>query len=193
MELYVIRHGESEANAQKLFAGWSQIPLTEKGKEQARQTGGKLGGKTFDRIFCSDLCRAKQTAELVFPGREYTEDWRLREIGVGDELLFKYKPECLETYGEELRQAMEDRDYTRYGGESVADHRRRVAEFMDDLASIPDDERIAVVCHEGTIYGMLCYVLKTEPSYHSVEVGNASVTRFRRDNGRWKLIQWCAD
>ena len=67
MELYVIRHGQSKTNVDRRFGGWAQVPLTEKGMNQARSTHEKLKGIKFDRIISSDLLRAKQTTELVFP------------------------------------------------------------------------------------------------------------------------------
>ena len=190
MELYVIRHGQSETNVDRRFGGWAQVSLTEKGMDQARQTHEKLKEITFDRIISSDLLRAKQTTELVFPGCAYTEDARLRELNVGACLERRSRTECLDEYGEMLRNAMKHRDYTVFGGESSEDQCRRVAEFMDELAGIPDDGRIAVVCHEGSIYGVLRYVLQAPIEYCHVEAGNASFSRFIRKDGKWKLISW---
>lgn len=190
MELYVIRHGQSETNVDRRFGGWAQVSLTEKGMDQARQTHEKLKNITFDRIISSDLRRAKQTTELVFPGCTYTEDWRLREVSVGACLERRSRTVCLEEYGEPLQNAMKNRDYTAFGGESTEDQFRRVAEFMEGLASIPDDERVAVVCHEGSIYCMLRYVLRAPIEYRYVEAGNASFSRFKRQDGVWKLVSW---
>ena len=190
MELYVIRHGQSETNVDRRFGGWAQVPLTEKGMNQARSTHEKLKGIKFDRIISSDLLRAKQTTELVFPGCVYSEDRRLREINVGAVLEKKCRIASLEEYGEPLRKAMENRDYRAFDGESTEDQIRRVAEFMDDLAAIPDDERIAVVCHEGSLFSVLCYVLGVQLKYCQTEAGNASYSRFKRQNGVWKLVSW---
>lgn len=190
MDLYVIRHGQSETNVDRRFGGWAQVSLTEKGMDQARQTHEKLKEITFDRIISSDLLRAKQTTELVFPGCAYTEDARLREVSVGAVLERRSRTECLEQYGEPLQNAMKNRDFTAFGGESTGDQMKRLAEFMDDLAGISDDERIAVVCHEGSIYCMLCYVLGAYVEYRHVEAGNASFSRFRCQNGVWKMVSW---
>ena len=190
MEIYVIRHGQSETYVDRRFGGWAQVSLTEKGMNQARSTHEKLKDISFDRIISSDLRRAKQTTELVFPGRAYSEDWRLREINVGAMLEQRPRPECIEEYGEPLREAMKNRDYRAFGGESTGDQIRRVAEFMDDLAQYPDDERIAVVCHEGSLFSVLCYVLQVELKTYKAEAGNASYSRFKRQDGVWKLVSW---
>ena len=112
MELYVIRHGQSETNVDRRFGGWAQVSLTEKGMDQARQTHEKLKEITFDRIISSDLLRAKQTTELVFPGCVYTEDSRLREVSVGAVLERRSRTVCLEQYGEPLQNALKNRDFT---------------------------------------------------------------------------------
>ena len=68
MRVYVIRHGESETNLSKHWTGWMDVSLTEKGYEDARGAGRIIGDVTFDRIFSSDLHRAKETAMTAIPG-----------------------------------------------------------------------------------------------------------------------------
>ena len=83
MELYAIRHGQSAANAIQAHAGWAQVPLTELGREQAAKTGELLKGLEFERIIVSDLLRARETAQIALPGRNFEQDPRLRETNVG--------------------------------------------------------------------------------------------------------------
>ena len=83
MKLYVIRHGESESNREKLWTGWANPPLTERGKEEARLAGKLISGISFDRIFSSDLERAVQTAKCAIDGCVPEELEVLREINVG--------------------------------------------------------------------------------------------------------------
>ena len=68
MFVYVIRHGESETNLSKKWTGWLDVQLTEKGYEDAKKAAGYLKGISFDKIYTSDLMRAKQTAQTAFPG-----------------------------------------------------------------------------------------------------------------------------
>ncbi len=190
MELYLIRHGESTANVEERFSGWSPAPLTQKGREQAKRTGERIAGISFDRIFSSDQIRAKETTGLVFPGLPYTEDWRLREIHIGRMLEDRLRVDGFREYGQALHDAVDKRDFTPFGGESYAMHCERAAQFMEDLSAFSDDERIAVVCHGGTILAILSYVLGVEVKSTKVMVENASLTCFRRQNGAWKLIKW---
>lgn len=67
MKIYFIRHGESVDDIEDRYGGWADFPLTQKGVEQARETGKKLKSKEVaaDVIFTSPLVRAKQTAEEI--------------------------------------------------------------------------------------------------------------------------------
>lgn len=189
MRLYVMRHGESEANRDRRASGWSQVPLTDLGVEQAKKTGELMRDIRIDRIFCSDLLRAKQTAEQIFPGREYTEDVRLREMSVGI-LAGHLWAENDARYGEELKEAQRRFDYRPYGGECDGGQVARVAEFMDSLSEYSDEENIAVVCHWGTVFSVLCYVLQVPVDRNHMEIANAGVSCFTRTNGVWKLTGW---
>ena len=189
MELYAIRHGQSEANAIQAHAGWAQVPLTELGREQAAKTGELLKGMEFDRVIVSDLLRAKETAQIALPGRNFEQDPRLRETNVGS-LQGRRVVELTAELGEEYVRQRLARDYRDYGGEDTHAHYDRVAEFMKDLESAPEDARIAAVCHEGTIMAMLCYVLHTDIPRNIIHVANCAVCAFKFGNGVWELGEW---
>ena len=189
MELYAIRHGQSAANAIQAHAGWAQVPLTELGREQAAKTGELLKGLEFERIIVSDLLRARETAQIALPGRNFEQDPRLRETNVGS-LQGRRVVELTAELGEEYVRRRVARDYRVYGGEDTHAHYDRVAEFMKDLESAPDDARIAAVCHEGTIMAMLCYVLHTDFPRNIIHVANCAVCAFRYKNGTWELGEW---
>src|SRR6185436_16717380 len=63
--LYFVRHGESELNAAGLGAGHSESPLTEKGRQQAKQAGQEAKDLKIDYVVCSPLSRARETAEII--------------------------------------------------------------------------------------------------------------------------------
>lgn len=64
-KLILMRHGQSRWNELNLFTGWVDVPLSEKGMEEAIQGGKKIQDIPIDVIFCSSLIRAQQTAMLV--------------------------------------------------------------------------------------------------------------------------------
>lgn len=86
MNLYVVRHGQTEWNIMKKMQGSVDIPLNEKGIEQAYITKKNLENISIDIIFCSPLKRAMQTAEVINQDRnlEIIYDERLRERNYGE-------------------------------------------------------------------------------------------------------------
>lgn len=86
--LYIVRHGESEYNAKGLLAGITDIPLTDTGREQARQAGTQLANLGITRIVSSPLVRAYETAEIIaeqlgFHPESILVDERLHERDFG--------------------------------------------------------------------------------------------------------------
>ena len=71
MRVWMIRHGESETNKNGLWTGWLDAPLTEEGKRDAALASEFVSRVSFDKIYSSDLLRAKSTAEIVIPGCQY--------------------------------------------------------------------------------------------------------------------------
>ena len=86
MELYLIRHGETDYNKERKIQGSCDIPLNEYGRELAKVTAEGLKDIPFDVIFTSPLCRARETAEWIARGRQIPvyEDKRLKEICFGE-------------------------------------------------------------------------------------------------------------
>lgn len=189
MRIYVIRHGQSEANLRVAHAGWAQVPLTEKGIAQAKAAGERIRGLHFDKVIVSDLLRAQQTAQNALPGYDYQSDWRVREIGVGC-LEGRKVADCAVELGESYRRNRAVRDFTPYGGENLAQMQQRVSEFMDDLTKEPEDAQIAVVCHEGAINCMLCHVMQCDLTRITALADNCSVNVFTFKDGYWYVNKW---
>ncbi|HKY50716.1 MAG TPA: histidine phosphatase family protein [Candidatus Limnocylindria bacterium] len=83
---YFVRHGESEANAARRFAGRSDSPLTELGRRQAEVVADALAATKFDRIVATPLHRSLDTAKVIAGrlGLEVEIEPDLMEIDVGD-------------------------------------------------------------------------------------------------------------
>lgn len=105
--LILLRHGESDWNAKNLFTGWVDVPLNEKGWNEAKRGGELLkdAGILPDVVHTSLLRRAIMTANLALNEADrhwipVKRSWRLNERHYGD-LQGKNKAETLEKFGEE--------------------------------------------------------------------------------------------
>ena len=67
----------------KKWTGWLDVHLADKGKDDAKKAGDFLKRISFDKIYSSDLIRARETAEIAIPGCRYEISELLREINVG--------------------------------------------------------------------------------------------------------------
>ena len=106
-KLVLLRHGESIWNKENKFTGWTDVELTEKGKEEAREAGKvlKKEGFKFDIVFCSVLKRAKETMNIALEELGQTNipveySWRLNERHYGA-LQGLNKAETAAKHGEE--------------------------------------------------------------------------------------------
>lgn len=176
MNLYVVRHGQTEWNVLRKMQGSVDIPLNEKGIEQAKQTKENLEGVKFDMIFCSPLERAKQTAEVINSDRNLyiIFDDRLRERNYGEfegtaKSSFNYND--FWAYTKNLKYSK---------AENVQDFFKRIYGFIDELKFNYPDKSILIVCHAGVVKAIECYangMMKDE------EIGpflpdNASVQKY---------------
>lgn len=177
----MIRHGESEANEKGMWTGWLDPPLVNKGFEQAEAVRRIIGDQTFDRIYSSDLLRAKQTAETAIPGCKYEIEPMLREVNVGS---LAGKP--LQAAYDEKGQPMHLNGYEPFGGEGLDAFRKRVISFIKRLEKEPC-ERVAVFCHGGVLRRFVEYALGVQPARGSILYKNCAVAIFEVEKENWKL------
>ncbi len=102
--LILIRHGQSQWNLENRFTGWSDVPLTERGKSDAVKVAEALREFHFDQAYASRLQRAKNTLQIILEtlGQmpQITIDSALNERHYGD-LQGLNKAETAEKYGQE--------------------------------------------------------------------------------------------
>jgi broad specificity phosphatase PhoE len=140
MELTYFAHSTSKDNEAGIRSGWSDVSLSERGREQAQSLLRQCAGSFFDAIFCSDLKRAVETAEVVFPGRKLVLDSRLREMNYG---VLNGRPSG-EFPSDELECI-----HTRYAsGENCLDVEGRVRQFLEERILAFRGGNIAIVSHK---------------------------------------------
>jgi broad specificity phosphatase PhoE len=189
MNVYVIRHGQSEANFKRIHSGWSQVPLTDLGFEQAQRVGEVLRPIPFDVVYSSDLLRAQQTAQTALDNPQLIIDERLREINVGT-LAGYATSECPTLFGERYTEARRLRDFSFFEGEAHAQQHERAVAFLEELAQHTDRKNVAVFCHDGTVRCMLDHVVGITFSWATMRCDNCSVARFHYGAGHWTLVSW---
>jgi broad specificity phosphatase PhoE len=188
--IWLVRHGETSANADGVFQGHLDVVLNERGEEQARAVGAALSDVRFDAVYASDLQRAARTAELIVDGRhEVVLDPDLREMhyGVLQGTRYHEAPSLLSEHG--LSEAWKSGAFHRKGmaapgGESIRQFRSRSRRFVRriDEQHPPDDgHHILVVAHGGKL-SVLMTVLLDLPAYnrHSFRFANCGITRVSR-------------
>lgn len=188
MILYLIRHGQTTGNRDHKIQGWSEdVVLSEKGEMQARGLHEALKNKHYDKIYASDIKRARQTAGIVFgENADIHYDARLREVR-NDCIAGLYRDEVIEKYGNVYIECARSFNYTRIGGESAASLLGRTASFLSDMEKEPEDARIAAVSHGGTITAFVSTVTEMPLSSQKVRIDNCSITKLVYSNGIWLL------
>ena len=144
MHLYFTRHGESTSNYGELITGRQNVPLTERGKEQAREAGRGIAtrGIKIDYIICSSLIRAHDTAKLIAGEIGYPQD----QIEVND-LVIERSFGTLEGKPKGDVNTMADAYIKQCGGEIDSEIRARAQTFLDSLKG--KDGSVLVVSHTG--------------------------------------------
>jgi 2,3-bisphosphoglycerate-dependent phosphoglycerate mutase len=144
MLLVLVRHGATAWSERGRLTGWADIPLNGRGRDQARLLRRRLGGP-FDSVWSSDLLRAAETARLAVG--EARLDRRIRELDFGsiEGATWVSLPEGIRT------QLLGFDGFQAPGGESVADLRSRVLDFVDELG--PGTHLL--VTHGGVIRALL--------------------------------------
>ncbi len=169
--LILVRHGESTWNSEERLQGQLDPPLSDRGRDQARALAPILDAVPEERIVCSDLARARETAELLGlrPGR-FDERWR--EIDVGE-----WGGLTAAEVDAESPELTNWRGGTRTapGGEPWPVFSARVAGAVDELVAAAGPW--IVVCHGGCIRVAVAHLTGADP-LHLGSPPNASATVF---------------
>lgn len=195
MELLIVRHAESVANAEERMQGQRDYPLSERGEAQAQRLARFLvdAGYRFDAAYSSPLTRARRTAEVLtralgLPEPELTPE--LSELNAG-RLQGLTRAEILAGFPSFLQRRLTDLgDFSEYGGESYADVQLRVQSLVARFHERhrPHAHRVLVVAHGGTNFHLVkALVCDPVPRVMSVKFGNCSSTlvRVRERRGQY--------
>lgn len=152
MKLYVVRHGQTDGNVNKIMDGVRDIDLNDNGKEQAKTTRNNLKDIDFDLIICSPLLRTKHTMEIInINNYPILLDKRIIERDCGEFTGLPFDSLDRDLY-------WNYNDTTIYEKAESMEHLfNRVYKFLDEIKEIYKDKTILLVTHEGITKVINCY------------------------------------
>jgi broad specificity phosphatase PhoE len=174
---YLVRHGESEGNAARIFTGQTDSPLTARGRQQAEAVADVLAKVNFDRIVSSDLSRTRDTAEVIARRRGMSVETlaELREIDVGERTGKAFD----ETRG--LPNWSDDGFVAWPRGETLDLVLARTLGAIERLARESPGKTILVVGHGGVNRILLSHFLGLLPNLDRSPAGNTSISVVHTD------------
>jgi 2,3-bisphosphoglycerate-dependent phosphoglycerate mutase len=152
--LAIVRHGQSLWNLENRFTGWVDVPLTEKGRDEARLAGERLRGVHFDVAYTSSLIRAQHTLDIILDhagleGLPVIRDEALNERHYGD-LQGLNKADTAAKYGDEQVHIWRRSFATPPpNGEALKDTAARTLPFFDRaiMGDVRQGKDVLVVAH----------------------------------------------
>jgi 2,3-bisphosphoglycerate-dependent phosphoglycerate mutase len=173
-KLVLVRHGQSQWNLENRFTGWVDVPITEKGAQEAHRAGKELkaAGLRFDLAYTSELQRAQQTLgilleELAQTGIPITKHVALNERHYGD-LQGLDKAETAKKYGDaqvHIWRRSFDVPPPGKDGESLKDTAERTLPYFkkEILPKCQSGKNVLVAAHGNSLRAILMDLEKLTP------------------------------
>ncbi len=168
-KLVLVRHGQSIWNLQNRFTGWVDVPLTEKGKEEAFKAGELLKDIRFNVAYTSDLTRAQETLRIILEviglNIPVIKNWRLNERDYGD-LTGLNKDHAREKYGKEIVHLWRrSYDIPPPHGEALKDTAERTIPFLERaiMGDVLLGNNVLVVAHGNSNRSIVMHLENLSP------------------------------
>lgn len=196
MKIYVVRHGETELNKNKILQGRYDEALCKEGVDLAVKTGRAIKGIKFDYAFSSPLIRSVETVRLILDnsgntGVDISTDLRLAEIDVGDWTLRDLTDATYPDFA--IMKSFFADPFSQKkcpGGESVCDVMKRTQDFLKELASRNDDKTYLVGTHGMATRAMLnAFYRDRSDFWHGHVPYNCSFNILEAKDGEIKLVE----
>lgn len=183
MNIYTVRHGETESNKKGLYYGSTDVKLNKKGIYQAEKLKHVLKNIKFDVMYSSEKSRAVETAGIIKEGslKDFSVDARINEMNFGDFENKDYN-DIKKLYPKLWKKWCRDwKNTVLPGGESYIHFYSRVKSFMEDLLRNDKAENVLVVTHSGVIRCIYCLVMDDNPDMF---------WKFASHNGDFSIIKY---
>jgi broad specificity phosphatase PhoE len=181
-ELWLVRHAESTGNRDGIIQGHEDLPLSPLGHVQAQLLARRLQGTRFAALYCSDLARARETAQYAASslGLLALPDRRLREIDTGAWSGLTHEQIAQRFPDEWAQWKSRDPSMRRGGGETYREAAARIAGVLDGIASAHPGQRVLVIFHGTVMRLYLSTLLQIDlAASWRLGVSNAGICRVR--------------
>ncbi|AFJ48415.1 2,3-diphosphoglycerate-dependent phosphoglycerate mutase GpmB [Shimwellia blattae] len=196
LQVYLVRHGETQWNAQRRIQGQSDSPLTEVGERQAWQVAERVRNYGITHVITSDLGRTRRTAEIIARacGCEVIADARLRELNMG--VLEQRNLDTLTQEEEQWRrQLVNGNPEGRIPqGESMLEVSLRMHAALDACRALPAGSKPLLVSH-GMALGCLVSTILGLPAWaeRRLRLRNCSISRVDFQQSAWLANGWIVE
>ncbi len=188
MKIYVVRHGETDANRNGYTQGWTDDPLNKNGIALAEITGRGLKGIRFDCCISSPLSRARETAKIILKESgnsvPVTFDDRIKEMNFGSLERISIRDERVAGF---LKNPVIDHKFP--GGESIAEVMERTQGVLKELIAKDDGKTYLLSTHGCALRAMLNFLYEDPDDYwHGHVPYNCCVNIIDAGGGKAALI-----
>jgi probable phosphoglycerate mutase len=163
--VFLVRHGATILTAENRFAGATNVPLSEEGREQARRLAVRLSGEKLSAVYASPMDRTYETAGILAEPHQLILQRRdgLREISHGHwEGLTRHEVD--ERYPNEAAEWEKDPfTFAPASGESGLDVTARALPVLIEIVRAHPGEKVLLVSHKATIRLLLSSLLGFDP------------------------------
>jgi broad specificity phosphatase PhoE len=169
-ELLLVRHGETDWNAEGKLQGHTDRPLNDDGRRQAQALADRLATENIDAVYASDLSRAREMAEILAAkhGLPVVVDPDLRE----------------KNWGNWEGLTSDERLHVEFEGETSEAHRDRMLTAVERIVERHPEGRIVVVTHGGSLRRIQAAVSGFAPPV----IENCAVWGLAHEDGRFRPI-----
>jgi len=188
--LILVRHGETDWNLEGRYQGQADVPLNERGREQAKLLAERLRGERIEAIYASDLSRAYETARVIAEalGQEVKSLESLREVDTGvwtgltfEEVEIRYPEHLKEWRADPLR-------VRRWEGESYLGLFERTRAAIREIVEAHPAQTVLIVGHGGNIKCIVLDALGVRAD-RAIEIAS----RFGADNASLHILHYDGD
>lgn len=193
LRLYLVRHGESEWNRSCRYSGQRDIPLSQRGRDQARRLAYRLAAEELDAIYASPLQRARETASIIADERKMPVilDAGLQEIDHGAWQGMTTSEVALQFPSEYALWQLRPHVVTMPRGEALSHVVHRVQDLLGRL-DVQQRQGNLVLCSHDAILRVLVLTCLEMGLQHFWKLcfENACLSMLERQDqsGRWRLV-----